>query len=94
MQNAIELLVAVVPEFEALATNAKDRLLFWSMPDTAGSLPAVSELREQLNRYGISLLLHNRDLSQIAAREIRLLVDALQCVSFTRPHADCMQYVT
>jgi hypothetical protein len=87
-QRAIGLLLNVAPEFEALADSANDIPLFWSMPDMPASTPALSELRDQLHRYGISFLVRNRDLFQIAAREIRLLVDVLQHVTFAGRHAD------
>jgi hypothetical protein len=89
-QKAIESLIAVASEFEALASRANDTPLFWSRPATTfpSELPQLSELRDQLHRYGISLLLRNRDLFQVAAREIRLLVDVVQHVSFVGRHAD------
>jgi hypothetical protein len=91
-QKAAVLLTAAASEFEALAGLANDRPLFWPMPNGPTLPPpesfGLSELRDQLHRYGISLLLRNRDLFQVAAREIRLLVDVIQHVAFTGRHAD------
>ena len=87
-QNAATLLVSVAPQFEALANSANDRPLSWSMAEMDTFPPELSELRDQLQRYGVSLLLRNRDLFQVAAREIRLLVDVLQHVSFVGRHVD------
>jgi hypothetical protein len=90
-QKAMLLLSTAAPEFETLAGLANDRPLFWAMPDTATPQPEpspVSELREQLHRYGVSLFLRNRDLFQVAAREIRLLIDVVQHASFGGLHAD------
>jgi hypothetical protein len=90
-QKAIVLLATAAPEFEALAAVANDRPLFWAMPATATPPPALSplsELRDKLHRYGVSLLLRNRDLFQVAAREIRLLIDVVQHATFSGRHAD------
>jgi hypothetical protein len=89
-QKAVALLATAAPEFEELANRANDLPLFWAMPETAISpqFNQLSELRELLHRYGISLLLRNRDLFQVAAREIRSLADVVQHALFVGRHAD------
>lgn len=87
-QHATNQLSQVASTFEELSTNGSDIPLFLSGADSAISPAELSELQGQLRRYSVSLALRNRDLFGIAAREIRLLVDVLQHVTFVGRHAD------
>jgi hypothetical protein len=79
-QRAVGLLLAVAANSRRPQTARTAGHCFGQFPDMTASPPALSELRDQLHLYSLSFLLRNRDLFQIAAREIRLLVDVLQHV--------------
>ena len=87
-QKAVALLSTAATQFDALAADANDQPLFVSIPTTSVSVAELNELKEQLGRRDISIAMRNRDLFQIAGRELRALMSVIEQAFFLGRHSD------